>query len=200
MWRKGRLQKFLRGKVLACRIDASHPGYDEVHTLRHLSNVLEFAPDCLDELLSGRFLSEKLKERLKRESPPEDFETLSARARAIQNEINSVILPSLERRDKPVQVSFLEAASIVTQDDFKNEIAVEERIPVLDKVFTPAWKRVSRLPCGHSQYLFCMLDRRRPYRLDRSPDWLKMKSPNAPARWPEDELRTCQPDGCLGRK
>jgi hypothetical protein len=131
MWRKARLQKFLRGKVLACRTDASHPGYDEVDTLRHFSNVLEFAPDCLDELLSGRFLSEKLKERLKREFPPEDFETISTRARAIQNEINSARLPSLERCDKPVQVSFLEAASIVTQDDFKNEIAVEERIDAM---------------------------------------------------------------------
>src|SRR5262249_3116302 len=76
-------------------------------------------------------LSEKLKERLKREFPPENFETISARARAIQNEINSAILPSLERCDKPLEVSFLEAADIVTQDDFKHEIALEERIDAM---------------------------------------------------------------------
>jgi hypothetical protein len=68
---------------------------------------------------------------LKRKFPPGDFETTSARARAIQNEINSAILPSLERCDKPVEVCFLEAAHIMTQDDFKDEIAVEERIDAM---------------------------------------------------------------------
>jgi hypothetical protein len=131
MWRKGRLQKFLRGKAVACRLDASHPAYDELDALRGFSGVLEFAPDCLDELLSCPFLSDKRKEHLKRKFPRGDFETTAARARAIQNEINSAILPSLERCDKPVKVCFLEAAHIVTQDDFKDEIAVEERIDAM---------------------------------------------------------------------
>jgi hypothetical protein len=29
MWRKARLQKFLRAKILECKFDASHPAYDE---------------------------------------------------------------------------------------------------------------------------------------------------------------------------
>ena len=129
MLRKGRLQKFLRGKALACTLDATHPAYDEVKALRAFSSALEIAPDFLDGPLNC--LSEKLKDRLKRQFPPEKFETISARARAIQNEINSAILPSLERCDKPLEMSYLEAAEIVTQDDFKHEIALEERIDAM---------------------------------------------------------------------
>jgi hypothetical protein len=40
-------------------------------------------------------------------------------------------LPSLERCYKPIDISFLEAASILEQDDFKNEIALEERIDAM---------------------------------------------------------------------
>jgi hypothetical protein len=131
MWRKGRLQKFLRGKVAEHKLDAGHPAYDEPATLRGFSGVLEFAPDCLDELLNCRVLSQERKEHLKLKFPAEDFETTAARARAIQNEINSVILPSLERCEKPVEVSYLEAAHIVTQEEFKDEIAIEERIDTM---------------------------------------------------------------------
>jgi hypothetical protein len=100
------------------------------------------APDCLDELLSSPLLSEERKEHFKRKFPPEDFETILARARAIKNEINSEILPSLERCDKSVEGSFLEATTIVGQDDFKNEIALEERI---DAMINGAVKRLVQI-------------------------------------------------------
>src|SRR2546423_14111266 len=106
MWRKARLQKFLRAKILECKFDASHPAYDEPRTLRAFSADLEFA-DCLDELLSSPLLSEKRKEHFKRK------------------------FPSLERCDEPVEGSFLEATTIVGLDDFKNEIALEERIDAM---------------------------------------------------------------------
>ena len=131
MWRKGRLQKFLCGKVFEYKSDARHPGYDELEALRGFAGVLEFAPDCLDELLRCPFLSQERKDHLNLKFPAGDFETTAARARAIQNEINSVILPSLERCEKPVEVSYLEAAHLVTQEDFKDEIAIEERIDTM---------------------------------------------------------------------
>jgi hypothetical protein len=139
MWRKARLQKFLRAKILECKFDASHPAYDEPRTLRAF---LEFPPDRLDELLSSHLLSEERKEHFIRKFPPKDFETILARARAIKNEINSEILPSLERCDEPVEGSFLEATTIVGQDDFKNEIALEERI---DAMINGAVKRLVQI-------------------------------------------------------
>ena len=129
LWRKARLQKFLEGKVTACRLDGSHPAFDRVNALRGVCGVLEVAPEYLDELLNR--LPEDLKERLKGQFPPRDFESNSARAQAVRNEINSVILPELQRFDKPLAVSFLEASDILTQDDFKHEIAVEERIDAM---------------------------------------------------------------------
>jgi hypothetical protein len=142
MWRKARLQNFLRAKILECKFDASHPAYDEPRTLRASSGALEFAPDCLDELLSSHLLSEERKEHFERKFPPEDFETILARARAIKNEINSEILPSLERCDKSVEGSFLEATKIMGQDDLKNEIALEERI---DAMINGAVKRLVQI-------------------------------------------------------
>jgi len=124
-------RNFVWAKAFACQIDASHPAYGEVEALRGFSGVLEFAPDCLDELLSCRFLSRERKERLKQKFPPEHFATISARARAIQQEINSVILPSLERCEKTIEVSCLQAADMVSADDFKNEIALEDRIDAM---------------------------------------------------------------------
>lgn len=142
MWRKGRIQKFLRGKAMKCRFDARHPAYDEVDVLRGFSGVLALAPDCLDELLNCPFLSGKRKAHLHEKFPPDEFETTTARAQAIRNEINSEILPSLERYDKPNGVSFMEAASILEQDDFKNEIALEERI---DAMIDRAVKRLVQI-------------------------------------------------------
>ena len=132
MWRKARLQKFIQAKVLECKIDARHRAYDELYTLRDCSGALEFLPDYLDELFSSHLLTEERKEHFERKFPPKDFKTILARARAIKNEIDSEILPSLERCDKQVEgSSFLAAAAIVGQEDLKNEIALEERIDAM---------------------------------------------------------------------
>jgi hypothetical protein len=126
LWRKARVQKFLEGKIMACRLDGSHPAFDRIHALKGVSGVLEVAPYCLDELISR--LSEDLQERLKKKFPPLDFDSNAERAQAIKKEIDLVILPELELFDKPLEVSFLEASDILTPDDFKHEIALEERI------------------------------------------------------------------------
>jgi hypothetical protein len=126
MWRKARLQKFLAGKAVACRLDPSHAAYDEVKALKGVSGALELAPDRLDEFLNR--LSENAKRSLTEKFPAIEFETDSARAKAIKKEIDTVILPAWLRCEKPTVVSFAEAAEIITQDDFEREVALEERI------------------------------------------------------------------------
>jgi hypothetical protein len=111
---------------MACRLDGSHPAFDGIHALKGVFGVLEVAPYCLDELISR--LSEDLQKRLKQKFPPLDFDSNAERAQAIKKEIDLVILPELELIDKLREVSFLEASDILTPDDFKHEIALEERI------------------------------------------------------------------------
>src|SRR2546430_16404204 len=43
MWRKARLQKFLRSKILECKFDASHPAYDGPGTLPAFSTAIYVA-------------------------------------------------------------------------------------------------------------------------------------------------------------
>jgi hypothetical protein len=129
MWYKARLQKFLWGKVMACQHDPSHPAFDRVGTLQGVVGNLEIDPDCLDQCL--KLLPEDLRQRLERDFPKYDFETTSARAEAIKKGIQSVILPELQRVDKPPQVSFLEASTILPPDEFNHLIALEERIEAM---------------------------------------------------------------------
>ena len=129
MWYKARLQNFLLAKIGACKRDTRHPAFDPVGTFSGIAGVLEIDPDSLDQYL--KFLPKGLQEHLERKFSDDDFETISARARAIKNEIETVILPELTLFDKPIELSFLEASDILTPDEFKNLIGLEERIDAM---------------------------------------------------------------------
>jgi hypothetical protein len=139
-WRKGRIQGFLLGKAVACSFDPTHPAYNEVSALRDFCGLLEIAPDLLDKRLY--MLSEDVRRHLEIEVPPKNFTSISARARAIQKEITSVLLPALERVEKPVEVCLSESAEIVSMEDFQHEIALEERI---DAMIDRATKRLIQI-------------------------------------------------------
>ena len=140
MWRKARIQKFNHGKITARRLDGSHPACDRVQALRGVSGVLDIAPDCLDQVINR--LPEDLRDRLTRQFPAHEFETDSARAQAMRDEINSVILRDEQRIEKPVEGSFLEASELLPPDEFKLEIELEERI---DATIDRAVKRLIQL-------------------------------------------------------
>jgi hypothetical protein len=97
IWRKGRIQGFLLGKAVACSIDPTHPAYDEVSVLRSFCKLLEIEPDLLYK--RPHCLSEEVRQHLDLQVPMRNFNSTSARARAIQKEITSVLLPALERVD-----------------------------------------------------------------------------------------------------
>src|SRR5437588_1996895 len=86
IWRKARIQKFHHGKISARRLDGSHPACDRIRALHGSSGVLETAPDCLDQVINR--LPEDLRDRLNRRFPVHEFETGSARAQAMRDEIN----------------------------------------------------------------------------------------------------------------
>ena len=140
IWRKSRIQGFLLGKAFACSLDPTHPAYDEVSALRGFCNLLDIAPDLFDKRLY--MLSEEVRRHLQLKVPPGNFTSISARARAIQKEITSVLLPALERVEKPVEVCLSESAEIVSMEDFQHEIALEERI---DAMIDRATKRLIQI-------------------------------------------------------
>jgi hypothetical protein len=129
MWLKGRIQKFRRGKIVARRLDPSHPAFDRIPALQQISGVLEVAPYCLDELM--KCLPRDLQERLSRKCPRLKFGTDVKRAQAIRNEINSVLLPELQQFEKPLDVCFVEASDLVPLEEFMQEIALEERVDAM---------------------------------------------------------------------
>ena len=137
IWLKARVQGFLLGKALACSLDPTHPAYDEVSALRGFCSLLEIAPDLLDKRFDR--LSEEVRRHLEAKVPREKFNSTSARAQAIQKEITSVLLPALERVEKPAEVCLSESAEIVSMEDFQHQVALEERI---DAMIERATKRL----------------------------------------------------------
>ena len=73
--------------------------------------------------------------------PASAFDNISARAGAVKKEIECTILPEVQLFDKPREVSFLEGSDILTPDDFKDLIALEERI---DAMIDRAVKRLNQ--------------------------------------------------------
>jgi hypothetical protein len=126
IWRKGRIQRFLLGKALACSIDPTHPAYDEVSVLRGFCKLLEIEPDLLYKRL--HCLSEEVRQHLDLQVQVRNFNSTSARARAIQKEITSVLLPALERVEKSVDVCLYEAVALVSMEGVQQEIALDEHI------------------------------------------------------------------------
>jgi hypothetical protein len=138
MWRKARHMRFQIGKVAACTVASDHPAFDVIKVLHALSDVLNRAPDCADEFINR--LPQDLKQRLREKFVSETFESIKDYALSMQNEINSVILPEIERfGSKPVEVSYFESTAIMTPEDFEHEIGVEERC---DAIISQAIKRL----------------------------------------------------------
>jgi hypothetical protein len=126
IWRKSRVQKFLLGKAMACSVAPTHPAYDEVSVLRSFCKLLEIKPDLLYERLD--YLSEEVRQHLELKVLRQKFSSTSERARAIQKEITSVLLPARERVEKAVETCLYESAAIVSMEDVQQEIALDEHI------------------------------------------------------------------------
>ena len=141
IWRKRRVQRFLKGKVTIGTLRADRPTYDEVQALRSFCDLLDKAPEILhnDPL---NFLSENLKSRLRNEFAAGNFKSTAERVRAIQKEIKSVLLPALEKIPKPPEISYFDAQSIITPEEFEQEVALDER---LDAAIDRAIKRLMQI-------------------------------------------------------
>ena len=138
IWRKRRMQYFLHAKVIECRIDPSHSGYDEAYALRQVLGSIEVAPDEFEVALSA--LRFHVADDLRRKFPRESFQSTSEWVQAVQNEIRSNLLPAVERfGEPPPEFKIFQSAAVMSQEVIANELAVEERI---DAMINGAIKRL----------------------------------------------------------
>jgi hypothetical protein len=123
VWRKRRLQRFIKTKIMKWWFMPEHPAYWEDFALACAAVRIGDDPNtdfsCLrkDKVV---YLLNKF--------PRKNFETTSAWVRAIQNEINSVLLPAA--MEHPFTEPLV-SEEVHPRDDFDHELAVEQRIDAM---------------------------------------------------------------------
>ena len=138
IWRKRRVQNFLRTQALESRIDPNHVAYDAASMLASFSAYIEKAPESFATNLSA--LRESAAEHLLRTCPRDKFKTKSDFVAAVQKEITDVLLPAAARDSRfDPEWPLTDSAHILGQDIFKQELALDERI---DAIIDRAIKRL----------------------------------------------------------
>ena len=128
IWRKRRMQAFLRNELEKHTCDPSHAAYNEAEMLRVLYHFIEMAPepDTFETCLFG--LRTQKANDLRRKFPRKDFQSDSDWVKAVQHEIKSNLLPAA----RPVEDLVGPSASVLFTDEaIEHDIGVEERIDAM---------------------------------------------------------------------
>ena len=131
IWRKRRMQAFLRNELEKHTCDPSHAAYNEAEMLRVLYHFIEMAPepDTFEICLFG--LRTQKANDLRRKFPRENFQSESDWVKAVQHEIASNLLPAAMRFG-PVENFVGHSASVLYTDEaIEHDIGVEERIDAM---------------------------------------------------------------------
>lgn len=126
MWRKRRMQLFLKYEMLRCQVNPGHAAYDEAYALRVFLHGMAAQPDQFDVLI--RALSAENATHLRRKFPQGDFQSPSEWARAIQNEVTSVLLPAVENS---TEVLICRDAAFFTPKVVSDELGIDDRIDAM---------------------------------------------------------------------
>jgi hypothetical protein len=157
IWRKRRIQKFFSAQIEISRAKRDHPLFAETTALRGYLEILQTSPP---EMLAKlpRFISDRHAKHLREKCPRQKFQTDAAWVEAIVNEINSALLPAAEFVDAHEEFALRDCAEILTEDVFKYEIAVEERLEaMIDRatkrlVQAKAMKQMLGQPSSNGEY------------------------------------------------
>jgi hypothetical protein len=130
MWRKRRVQKFLQAKIRVWSADPDNPIYGDTNILKELPTIIEETPHRAEQALAQ--LSPHCADHLRQKCPRQDYDSNSTWARAIADEISSALLPKTERFCQlSSQILLDESAAIFSPDNFKHELAVDERVDAM---------------------------------------------------------------------
>ena len=140
IWRKRRMQAFLRNKLEKHTCDPKHEAYNEAEMLRVLYHLIEMAPDTFETGLFG--LPTQKANDLRRKFPRENFQSDSDWVKAVQHEIKSNLLPAATRLG-PIENCVNPSASVLFTDEaIEHDIGIEERI---DAMIDRAVKRLVQI-------------------------------------------------------
>ena len=164
IWRKRRMQVFLRDELETHSCDPNHVAYNEAEMLCTLSHAIETAPDKFETWLTG--LPTQKANDLRRKFPRENFQSDSDWVKAVQHEIASNLLPAAMRLG-PVENFVGHSASVLFTDEaIEHDIGVEERI---DAMIDKAIKRLVQTKAMKQMLGFSTIENR---------DQLKSKRPS----------------------
>ena len=124
------MQKFFIAKVQMCRADPEHLFFPETNSLVGLVKWIKTASEETIEKRIRPFLSDRHAKHLRQKCPRGNFASHSEWVNAVDNEINSVLLPQ-SKKPMPDVLLLSESQKLISQDDFNQEIAVEERLDVM---------------------------------------------------------------------
>ena len=129
IWRKRRMQAFLKSELDKHSCDLAHDAYNEAEVLRMFYTSIEAEPDKFELFLSG--LRTQAANDLRRKFPRENFQSESDWVKAIQHEIATNLLPAATRLG-PVENLVCHSASVLFTDEaIEHDIGIEERIDAM---------------------------------------------------------------------
>ena len=141
IWRKRRVQRFLEAELAKNMFDHRHASYDESLGLAAFALFMANTPEEAFDSYAHRCLREDRIKYLQAKFPRGNFKSTSEWAQAIISEIKSVLLPALTTGVPELDdwVSLLQSSGTLTQELFKHELALDER---LDAMIDRAIKRL----------------------------------------------------------
>jgi hypothetical protein len=134
IWRKRRVQKFIEAELMKNMLDPRHASYDESVGLTAFAVVMRTTPEVAFDSYYHRCLREERIKYLQEKFPRGNFKSPSEWAQAIISEIKSVLLPALTTGVPEIDdwVSLLQSAGTLTQELFKHELALDERLDAMN--------------------------------------------------------------------
>jgi hypothetical protein len=135
MWRKRRVQRYLEAEVVKAELDPRHPAYNDLAGLLTFIAFMQAKPDVAIEEHSHFLPSHQINYLLEK-FPQNDFESTSEWAQAVLGEISTNLLPDAaksyrDERAMPDELLALKSTATLSQDLFKQELALEERIDAM---------------------------------------------------------------------
>lgn len=157
-YRKQRLQRFLAARVEAAQFEPSHMAYDEAMALNAFFHAIDGAT-YFGEVRQwlGR-LGAHFADHLDAKCPKHKFKTVEDWVKAMQEEVQKVLLPAATRfRDPPDEALIQQSSAILTDDVFARELEFEERI---DRMIEQARARLEKIKKSKQQTSFREAQRR----------------------------------------
>jgi hypothetical protein len=132
LWRKARLQKFLRAKVEGCGLDPKHILYHYYYpsiVLQHM-DLIEHSLRVDDVRGFIDFLTKEDREHLNEKCPRENFDSVAEWIAAIKEQLFTVLLPRFSARLTAVEYTHWVGASaeFFSPDVWRDELSTEDRI------------------------------------------------------------------------